>query len=230
MFAYIPARIGSKRIPKKNIKELDGRPLILHVIENLMQSKNINQIGVSTDSTEISDLFKNNSEVSILDLRKDKLANDSANFMDLIKEDLPRYCEFFNEKNFIFCLPTAVLVSPTDFDEAIEKFYNFPEGIVMSAVEYNISPYLALTNESKTFLPMFPEKFMEPTSNLPDTVTDCGCFYILNHKTANKVDKLIDIKPLNVHVLDSDKGIDLDDESDWQNLEEKYYKKNHNKS
>tara|TARA_Y100001958_G_C21101749_1_gene451495 strand:- start:68 stop:754 length:687 start_codon:yes stop_codon:yes gene_type:complete len=223
MFAYIPARIGSKRIPKKNIKELDGKPLILHVIENLMQSKSINQIGVSTDSTEISDLFKNNPVVSVLDLRKDKLANDNANFMDLINADLPRYCEFFNDKNFIFCLPTAVLVSSNDYDRAIKKFYNNPAGLVMSAVKYNISPYLALSKESKSFTPLFPEKFMEPTSNLPDTVTDCGCFYILNHEIASKVDKLIDIKPLYVHVLDSNKGIDLDNEDDWHNLEQKYY-------
>ena len=93
----------------------------------------------------------------------------------------------------------------------------------MSAVKYNISPYLALSYESKTFSPVFPEKFTEPTSKLPDTVTDCGCFYILNHEIANKVDNLIDIKPLNVYLLDSNKGIDLDDEDDWQNLEEKYY-------
>ena len=55
-------------------------------------------------------------------------------------------------------------------------------------------------------------------------MTDCGCFYILNHDIARNVQKLIDIKPLDIYKLNRDIGIDLDEEKDWENLETVYHK------
>ena len=109
MFAYIPARIGSKRIPRKNIKILDGKPLIMHVIKNLSKLKSISGIAVSTDSNEIKDLCLKNSNVECLELRNQDLADDKTGFMELVKYDLPRYCDFFQENTFIFWV-----VSPLD--------------------------------------------------------------------------------------------------------------------
>tara|TARA_B100001094_G_scaffold333420_1_gene411939 strand:- start:828 stop:1517 length:690 start_codon:yes stop_codon:yes gene_type:complete len=226
MFAYIPARIGSKRIRKKNIRILDGKPLIIHVIDNLLETSEINDIAVSTDSDEVLEICSDINDVTTLDLREKKLADDKTDFMDLIINDMPRYCSYFNDKEFIFCLPTAALVQAKEYSSAIEKFYSDPQGIVMSVVGYDISPYLALEKNNNSYKPIFPEKYLEPTSVLPKTVADCGCFYILNYESALRSKKLIDIKPLNVHILNSDIGIDLDLEEDWLSLQDKYLKIN----
>ena len=95
MFAYIPARIGSKRIKKKNIRPLDGKPLIEHVIDNLSKSKMINGISVSTDSSEILEICKAKN-ITTLGLRDSKLSDNITGFIDLIKYDLPRFCNYFN--------------------------------------------------------------------------------------------------------------------------------------
>ena len=91
MFAYIPARIGSKRIRKKNIRLLDGKPLIIHVIDNLLETPEINDIAVSTDSDEILEICSDLNGVTTLDLREKKLADDKTDFMDLIINDARFY-------------------------------------------------------------------------------------------------------------------------------------------
>ena len=80
----------------------------------------------------------------------------------------------------------------------------------MSSVKYEISPYLALENVNGQYHPLFPEKYLEATADLPETVCDCGCFYIVNHDTAKNVDKLIDIRPMNIHLLERNIGIDIE--------------------
>ena len=74
MFAYIPARIGSKRVPKKNIRMLDGKPLIIHVIDNLLETSEINDIAVSTDSDEVVEICSDINDVTTLDLREKKIS------------------------------------------------------------------------------------------------------------------------------------------------------------
>ena len=76
MFAYIPARIGSKRIRKKNIRILDGKPLIIHVIDNLLETSEINDIAVSTDSDEVLEICSDINDVTTLDLREKELEDD----------------------------------------------------------------------------------------------------------------------------------------------------------
>ena len=69
MIAYIPARLGSKRIKQKNIKKLNGKPLIAHVIENLKKLKFIEKICVSTESNKIKKIVTKYNVIT-LKLRK----------------------------------------------------------------------------------------------------------------------------------------------------------------
>ena len=219
MFAYIPARIGSKRIPRKNIKILDNKPLIMHVIKNLSKSKAINGIAVSTDSMEIKKLCSKNSRVECLELRDENLADDKTGFMELVKYDLPRFCDFFQDDTFIFCLPTAILIESIDFEKAIEK-YNKEKanGILISCVKYSISPYLAIEKREHNYTPLFPKHYSTDTSELPETIADAGCFYILNRRNIKNAIRFIDMRPIIPFIINKDKGIDLDDISDWEHL------------
>ena len=70
MFAYVPARIGSKRIPKKNIKLIDGKPLIYYVLSELSKVPQLKGIAVSSDSIEVLNICNNFEKVITLELRK----------------------------------------------------------------------------------------------------------------------------------------------------------------
>jgi len=122
MFAYIPARSGSKRIKNKNIKVINGRPIISYVIENIKKLKFIKEVYVSTDSRKIQKISKKfgaNCEF----LREKSLANDKAGFINLINKDLSKYIKLQNnDKEILFVLPTAAMVSKFVFKKAYKKF------------------------------------------------------------------------------------------------------------
>ena len=122
MIAYIPARLGSKRIKQKNIKKLNGKPLIAHVIENLKKLKFIEKICVSTESNKIKKIVTKYNVIT-LKLRKKKLADDKTNFIDLIKKDLGRFINKNSKnKDVLFVLPTAVLINTQIYNKAYAQY------------------------------------------------------------------------------------------------------------
>ena len=84
VLAIIPARAGSKGVKNKNIKSLNGKPLILYTIEEAKKSDQIDKIVVSTDSTEIADLSKIHG-VEVPFIRPKKLSTDSSLTYDVVK-------------------------------------------------------------------------------------------------------------------------------------------------
>lgn len=222
MFAYIPARIGSKRVPKKNIRIVDDKPIICHVIESLQQVKCLKGIAVSTDSHEIQSIVEQYDKVNCLELRPHSLSDDNATFMDLIRYDIPRFSEFYKTSNVLFSLATSALVKPEHYEEAVTKFKQNTNSLVLSTTEYNMSPFLALTHGLDGLAPLFPNEYLKPTKNLSACFCDCGCFYIFNILSTLEVNKLIDINPIQHVVLPQNIGIDVDTEDDFQFLSEQF--------
>lgn len=224
MFAYIPARIGSKRIPEKNIKLLDSKPVLIHTIENLLKVPGLDGIAVSTDSEKVCDLISDISKVTCLNLRAKELSQDHSTFIDLVKYDLDRFTQKFKNDNVIFTLPTAALVSPHYFLEAITKFKNNPKGVVVSMTEYESSAYYAFSaNSSGEMNALFPEAFYQSTQSIQKTYYDAGCFYLFDAKLMSKKNKFIDLNPIQSVILARNVGIDLDNPSDWERLEKNYF-------
>ncbi len=124
ILAIIPARGGSKGLPGKNIKPLLGKPLIAWTIEQAKQSKYIDEIFVSTESSEIakiSDTFG----VHVPILRPDKLAEDGSKSIDVIEHVI----EYFGTNTMFFDLvvllePTSPLRESQDIDNAILRLIN----------------------------------------------------------------------------------------------------------
>jgi len=228
MFAYIPARGGSKRIPKKNIKKLGDKELILHTIDQLLEVSNLTGICVSTDDEEILAVVSKRKEVVTLNKRKASLANDTTSFADLINHDMERYFKHFNTDDVLFTLPTAALVSSNEYMSGIAKYYQDenPAGLVISVTQFNMSPFLALTEKNPGELKaLFPDKYLLPTKDLSPCYMDSGCFYIFNRSEFLKHEKLIDLRPIKYVILPSNIGIDVDTEHDWSKLEKEYLKK-----
>lgn len=224
MFAYIPARKGSKRIPHKNIKQLGGRPIICHVVENILASNRFSGVGISTDSDEIIDLFEGHDKVVTLSKRVPELCDDRTGFNQLVIEDIPRFAEHFNSTEVLFTLATAALVRPETFVKASQLLKLNPEALLMSVVPYPVSPELAITlDEQCNLQAKSPESYLIDTKLLKTQYFDAGCFYLFDTKFFPG--KMLDFKLKKGVILDSSEGIDVDNQESWDLLEFFYRRK-----
>lgn len=226
MFAYIPARGGSKRVPRKNVRPLGGLPLIEHVIKNLSSVKGIKGIAVSSDDDDILRLASGHGNVSCLARREKSLAGDLVTFMDLVRGDLPRFCDHFGSSEVLFVLPTAVLVKTQHYEEGLNAFSQGTVDLVMSVIETPTNGFLSLTiggtGETKA---VFPEMFKLPTASLPKTYTDAGCFYIFSQDKAKSLSMLLDLERKTSVILPREVGVDVDTEDDFKRLETLYFQR-----
>jgi len=120
-FFIVTARNGSKRLSKKNILPLAGKPLIAWTIETALNSKYINEVIVSTDDNEIAEISKK-SGAKVPFIRPAHLATDTANSFDVVKHALDFYKkELHTEFEFLILLqPTSPLRTSSDIDNSIE--------------------------------------------------------------------------------------------------------------
>ena len=144
VLGIIPARGGSKRIPKKNIRILAGKPLISHTIEAALKSKHINRLIVSTDDDEIARVAeKFGAEVPFL--RPASLAQDDTPDQPVFQHALEALKEQDNyEPDIVLHLrPTTPLKTPQTIDKVIEKMRETKADIVrtMTPVEGVHHPY-----------------------------------------------------------------------------------------
>jgi CMP-N-acetylneuraminic acid synthetase len=118
LHALIPARGGSKGVPKKNIKRLHGHPLLAYSIIACRLSDNIDRIIVSTDDKEIASIaLKYGAEVPFV--RPAEHASDSATDKDVIKH----YFDQVSGSEVAYIRPTTPLREPAKLDEFIELYY-----------------------------------------------------------------------------------------------------------
>lgn len=121
ILAIIPARGGSKGLPKKNIKNLCGKPLIGHTIEQALKSRFIDVVFVSTDSTEIAGVSEKYG-INVPFLRPDELAQDSSSTVDVVSHVLKEFEKSGALFDYIIILePTSPLRKENDIDNAIQK-------------------------------------------------------------------------------------------------------------
>jgi len=120
--AIIPARGGSKRIPRKNVLEVGGKALIVHTLNQAQNSDHINRVVVSTDDDEIADVSQcEGAEV----LRRPKaLSNGTATSESALIHALDKLSDTHNyvPDELVFLQCTSPLRKPTDIDNAIDRF------------------------------------------------------------------------------------------------------------
>lgn len=123
--ALIPARGGSKRLPRKNIKKLNGKPLIAYTIDVCLNTKGINRVIVSTDDLEIASIAKEyGAEVPFM--RPDSLAADNVGDRDVMLHLINWLIENENYRfdNLIYLRPTSPFKTVNMLNEALEKIQN----------------------------------------------------------------------------------------------------------
>ena len=169
IIALIPARGGSKSIPKKNIVDVGGFPLIAYSIAVAKMSKYIARIIVSTDSQEIAEIAKHyGAEVPFL--RPAEFATDTAVDADVVKHALGwlKDNEQYEPECLAFLRPTTPLRDPRVIDQAIETLLLHPEASSLrSGHEIRESPYKLFGKEGDFFVGLFPADPRPEYYNLP---------------------------------------------------------------
>jgi pseudaminic acid cytidylyltransferase len=135
--AIIPARGGSKRIPRKNIQDFHGKPIIAYAIENALSSELFDEVFVSTDDQEIADIAVSlGAKVPLL--RSKKNADDFASTSEVLIEVIEYYNKNQTPISLACCLyPTSPLINSSDLKEAYSTFNTGHFDTLMSSVEFS---------------------------------------------------------------------------------------------
>ena len=219
--AIITARGGSKRIPRKNIKEFCGKPIIAYSIEAALTSMTFDTVMVSTDDTEIAEIAKKyGAEVPFL--RSEKTSNDYATTTDVILEVLDEY-EKRGEKFDIACCiyPTAPFITADRLKEGISILTSGDTDTVIPVVGFSYPPQRAFHMKGKNIEFLYPEYAFSRSQDLEKHYHDAGQFYVFNVESFKKNKNLMmgKIKPLCISEMEVQ---DIDTEVDWQLAELKY--------
>jgi len=220
----IPARGGSKRIPRKNIKDFFGRPVITYAISTALNSGLFEKVFVSTDDLEIAEISRN-AGADVDFLRSSVAASDSATTMEVIVEVIEAFERLGVMFEEILCLyPITPLVTADMLIRGQIELQNSPNSVVFPVLAYGHPIWRAFqTGEDGGIKRIWPEHAQSRTQDLPETYHDAGQWYWLHRKdltSHQSLDKL-NIRPLKLHETEAQ---DVDDESDWSMLELKYQK------
>lgn len=225
----IPARGGSKGIPRKNIKILGEKPLIYHSIDIAKYFVDDAFICVSTDDLEIKSVCENYG-LNVPFLRPAHLATDTAGADEMIMHAL----EFYQKQNIniekiVLLQPTSPFRKATHIENAMNLYDNQID-MVISVKETEVNPYYLLCNENKQG---FLEKFVKDIDivrrqDAPKVYQYNGAVYIINVKSFLEHKKLSVFEKVVKYEMDNISSIDLDTLLDWAYaeflIEKQYFK------
>ena len=214
----IPARGGSKRIPRKNIKPFLGKPIIAYSIEAALKSGLFAEVMVSTDDEEIAEVAKQYG-AKVPFMRSAETANDFASTADVLKEVISKYQELGQEfDNFCCFYATAPLVQSKDVVSAFECLQSSDFTCVYPVVQFSYPIWRCLDiADDGTMTRHWPEYENSRSQDLPKEYHDSGTFYWYKTKEwlsgKNKIGGII---------VDEVAVQDIDNETDWKLAEMKY--------
>ena len=219
--AIIPARGGSKRIPRKNVKEFCGKPILAYSIEAALNSNLFDEVMVSTDDNGIAKIAKRYG-ASVPFLRSAETANDFAILKDVLNEVLAKYKELEKSFDEVCCiLPTAPLVETVDIIKSHEILEREKCVSVVPVVKYSYTIFRSLKIENGRLAMNWPENFPKRSQDLPDAYHDAGLFYWYSKKYFEE--KIAGFgENACPYILEEEKVQDIDTLDDWKMAEIKY--------
>lgn len=221
MIAIITARGGSKRIPKKNIKNFCGKPIIAYSIEAALQSGCFDNVMVSTDSKEIKAVAEEYG-ASVPFMRSDITSNDFATTADVIEEVVTEYKIAGKQFNSYCCIyPTAPFITSERLKEASKCFFDLDVEALVAVARYNFPPQRAFLADEGLVRYQFPEYERIRSQDLKPIYHDCGQFYFGNIEKFLKYHTLIMPRTASFLVPEIEMQ-DIDTEMDWKLAEMKY--------
>lgn len=218
--AIITARGGSKRIPRKNIKEFCGKPILCYSIEAAKKANVFDEIMVSTEDAEIAQVAKK-AGANVPFFRSADTSGDYASTDDVIMEVLRSYQKINQEFDAFCCIyPTAPFLSGERLRSAMELLAEADS--VMPVAPFSYPPQRGLVINQKGFVErQFPEYATARSQDLLKIYHDCGQFYACRTDAFLKAGTT-DVERLLPLILNEMEVQDIDTIEDWEMAEIKY--------
>ena len=219
--AIITARGGSKRIPRKNVKEFLGKPILLYSIEAALNSGIFEEVMVSTEDEEIAELARKAGAV-VPFMRGDENANDFATTTDVLLEVVEEYEKRGKHFEFGCCIyPTAPFVTAEKLRDGMEKLATSDADTLMPVVPFSFPPQRGMVIREDKLQFVQPEHALTRSQDLEHWYHDVGQFYCFRTENfkRNKILTVGNVLPFVVSELEVQ---DIDTISDWKIAEMKY--------
>lgn len=217
VLAIIPARGGSKGVPRKNIKDLCGKPLIAWTIEEALKSKYIDRTIVSTEDEEIAEISrKYGAEVPFL--RPEELAKDDTPTVDVIIDLINRLEQYEGYKPDYVCVLqcTSPFRKHIDIDKCLEKVETVQMDGIVSICEVETNPYWTSIFEGDRLKYFIEEgRSLTRRQQLPKVYRYNGAIYIVRKEVLIK-QKTLEPENITGYVMNRENSIDIDSMMDFK--------------
>lgn len=219
--AIIPARGGSKRIPRKNIKNFAGQPIIKYSIDAALQSGCFDEVMVSTDDNEIAEIAKSYG-AKVPFMRSLENSMDMAMTIPVLEEVINEYEKIGEKFDYVCCIyPTAPFVTAEKLIKAKEIILKNNIEAVVSVMKFSYPIQRALKIENGIAKMFWPKNYNMRSQDLEPAYHDCGQFYFMKKESMIDQKKLFPNLTFPLEVPESE-AQDIDNEEDWRVAEIKF--------
>lgn len=219
--ALITARGGSKRIPKKNIREFCGKPILCYSIEAALASGAFDEVMVSTDSEEIAEVARK-AGAKIPFYRSDDTAGDYATTAQVVEEVLSQYEEQGSNFDYVCVIyPTAPFITAEKLQDAMAKLESTGADTVSPVVRFSYPPQRGFVIEDGVTHLKWPQYRTARSQDLEPFYHDCGQFYCLRVDSFEKQRQIFMEHMVSIEMPESQVQ-DIDTLEDWKIAELKY--------
>ena len=218
--AVIPARGGSKRIPRKNIRPFAGQPIIVWPIKAALASGLFDKVIVSTDDAEIAEVARE-AGASVPFMRPENLSDDFADTKSVVRHAITAL-KLENEPDTQVCCiyPTSVFVNTQLLSEGLKKLRITNAKFVFSITSVDSSVYRSFSKTADDRITMlFPENYAKRTQDLPNLYCDAAQFYWATVSAWQSDLQIFGPDSIGVF-LDPSSVQDIDNESQWITAEQ----------
>lgn len=217
--AVIPARGGSKRIPRKNIKLFHGKPIIAYSIETAINSGLFDEVMVSTDDEEIKNIgLQHGAKVPFM--RSENNSNDTASTLQVVREVIESYNKIGKSFDEVCCIyPTAPLMKSSQLKSGLQLLEKDITS-VFPVVPFSFPILRSLKVSEDNYASMnWPEFSHTRSQDLPPAYHDAGQWYWMNPEL---IQESLYAENSKVIILSEMEVQDIDNESDWKMAEIKW--------
>lgn len=224
VLGLVPARGGSKSIPRKNIRLLGGKPLLQYTVESSLQARRLDRLILSTDDPEIAEVGRR-CGIEVPFLRPPELATDSSPTLPVVQHAL-RWLEEGGDRFDAVCLlqPTNPLRRAEYIDACIDLLESSPDvsavvSVLPVPVEYN--PWWVYLTDGNGYLTLAAAPGRDPIprrQELPEAFHRAGSVYVTRRDVVMTENSLYGCRLRGYPMLEED-CLDLNTASDWSRAE-----------
>lgn len=212
----VPARGGSKRIRRKNVRDFAGKPMLTHALTTALESNLFDHIHVSTEDDEIAGVAAAAGAAPIFK-RDTAFADDHTPIRDVVRSELARFAALGKVFDTVLLLyATAALIEVDDLRRAYAVFAGDPRIPLLAVVDVGAPLDRLMVNHGGILQPVQPGQFSKRTQGLKVGYRDAGAFCFFTTDTFNTgadTKHLPEFKPF---LLPKWKGVDIDTSDDWR--------------